>query len=89
MGLKILQHDTKSVNKYLIIVSDGRILGSEQADNEFLRSLQRAKKQRINLIGIGTPENMRQHFAFTVDYTDTKRSVKKFIDSYSILVQSQ
>ena len=89
MGLKILQHDNKSVNKYLIIVSDGRTLGSEQAENEFLRSLQRAKKQRINLIGIGTPENMRKHFAFTVDYTDTKKSVKKFIDSYSVLVQSQ
>ena len=62
---------------------------STQAENEFLRSLQRAKKQKINLIGIGTPENMRKHFAFTVDYTDTKKSVKKFIDSYSVLVQSQ
>jgi len=89
MGTKILQHDNKSVNKYLIIVSDGRTLGSEHADNEFLRSLQRAKKQKINLIGIGTPENMRKHFAFTVDYTNTKKSVKKFIDNYSSLVQSQ
>ena len=30
-----------------------------------------------------------EHFAFTVNYTDTKKSVKKFIDNYSILVQSQ
>ena len=89
MGVKILNHDNKSVNKYLIIVSDGKSLGSDKADNELLRSLQRARKQRINLIGIGTPKNITKPFAFTIDYTDTKKSVKKFIDSYSLLVQSQ
>jgi len=88
MGVKILQHDNKSLNKYLIVVSDGRELGSNDADNEFSRALSRAKKQRINLIGIGTPPNMKKSFAFTVDYTTTKRSVKKFIDSYTSLVQS-
>ena len=75
------------MNKYLIIVSDGKSLGSDEAENEFLRSLQRARKHRINLIGIGTPQNIKQPFAFTIDYTDTKKSVKKFIDSYSLLVQ--
>jgi Mg-chelatase subunit ChlD len=88
MGVKILQHDNKSTNKYLIIVSDGKSLGSDEAENEFLRSLQRARKHRINLIGIGTPQNIKQPFAFTIDYTDTKKSVKKFIDSYSLLAQS-
>lgn len=89
MGVKILNHDNKSANKYLIIVSDGKSLGSDEADNEFLKSLQRARKHRINLIGIGTPKNIQKPFAFTIDYTDTKKSVKKFIDSYSTLVQSQ
>jgi Mg-chelatase subunit ChlD len=89
MGVKILQHDNKSSNKYLIVVSDGKALGSEKEDNELLRSLERARKQKINLIGIGTPHNIKKPFAFTIDYTDTKKSVKKFIDSYSALVQSQ
>ncbi|MCV0400736.1 MAG: VWA domain-containing protein [Nitrosopumilus sp.] len=89
MGVKILNHDNKSVNKYLIIVSDGKSLGSDEADNEFLKSLERARKHRINLIGIGTPKNIQKPFAFTIDYTNTKKSVKKFIDSYSMLVQSQ
>lgn len=87
MGVKILKNDGQSAHKYLIIVSDGKSLGSDDADDEFLSALQRAKKQKINLIGIGTPPNLKRSFTFTVDYTDTKRSVKKFIDSYSSLVQ--
>ena len=89
MGVKILQHDNQSSNKYLIIVSDGKSLGCDVADNAMSRSLQRAKKQRINLIGIGTPENMSEHFSFTINHTDTKKSVKTFIDSYTNLVASQ
>lgn len=89
MGVKILQHDSRSENKYLIIVSDGRSLGSDEADKELLQALQHAKKQRIHLIGIGIPPNMSKSFSFTIDYTNTKKSVKQFIDSYTHLVQSQ
>jgi Mg-chelatase subunit ChlD len=89
MGVKILYHDTNSAHKYLIIVSDGRSLGSDVSDKELLSALQRAKKQKIHLIGIGTPQNMEKLFAFTVNFTDTKKSVKKFIDSYTALVQTQ
>jgi len=89
MATKILNKDNKSTNKYLIIVSDGKALGSDATEKDVLRSLERAKKQKINLIGIGTPYNMRKLFAFTIDNTDTKKSVKKFIDSYSMLAQSQ
>ncbi|MFQ5781495.1 MAG: vWA domain-containing protein [Nitrosopumilus sp.] len=88
MGTKILQHDKRSVNKYLIVVSDGQSLGSDEEDKDVLNSLSRAKKQNIHLIGIGIPHNIRKPFVFTIDYTDTKKSVKKFIDSYSALVQS-
>jgi len=88
MGVKILNHDNKSQNKYLIIVSDGKPLGTDASEKEVLRSLERAKQQRINLIGIGTPHNMKKPFAFTIDYVDSKKSVKKFINAYTTLVQS-
>ncbi len=89
MGAKILKHDAKSVHKYLIVISDGRSLGSDESDHEFKNALLRARKQKIHLIGIGTPHNMDKLFAFTVNYTDTKKSVKKFIDSYMSFVQTQ
>ena len=88
MGAKILSHDNKSQNKYLIIVSDGKPLGTGTSEKDVLRSLERAKKQRINLIGIGTPLNMTKPFAFTIDYVDSKKSVKKFINAYTTLAQS-
>jgi len=88
MGVKILHHDTKSIHKYLIIVSDGRSLGSDESDMELLSALQCAKRQNIHLIGIGTPHNMDKLFVFTVNYTNTKKSVKKFIDSYTSFVQT-
>ena len=88
VGVKILQHDKKSIHKYLIVVSDGKTLGADESDKEFVNALNRAKKQKVNLIGIGTPHNMDDLFAFTVNYTDSKKSVKKFIDSYTSFVQA-
>ena len=88
MGAKILTNDSKSANKYLIIVSDGKPLGTEVTEKDVLHSLELAKKQRINLIGIGMPITLQKSFAFTVDYTDRKKSVRKFIDGYSMLIQS-
>jgi hypothetical protein len=75
MGVKILHHDAKSIHKYLIIVSDGRSLGSDVSDKELLMALQRANKEKIHLIGIGTPHNMDKLFSFTVNFTNTKKSV--------------
>ena len=89
LGTKILNTDKVSANKYLIIVSDGKSLGTDAVEKDVLRSLEHAKKQKINLIGIGTPFTMRKPFAFTIDYTDTKKSVKQFIDNYSLLIESQ
>ena len=88
MGSKILKHDNRSANKYLIIVSDGKSSGSDFDNKHVMQSLLRAKKQKIHLIGIGIPPELKKPFAFTIDYTNTKKSVKKFIDSYSALVQS-
>jgi Mg-chelatase subunit ChlD len=88
MGVKILHHDAKSIHKYLIIVSDGRSLGSDVSDKELLMALQRANKEKIHLIGIGTPHNMDKLFSFTVNFTNTKKSVKKFIDYYTAFVQT-
>jgi hypothetical protein len=73
----------------LIVVSDGRSLGSDESDKEFTNALLRARKQNVHLIGVGTPHNMDKLFAFTVNYTDTKKSVKKFIDSYMSFIQTQ
>lgn len=88
MGAKILQHDNRSANKYLIVISDGKSSGYDQDNKDVLRALNLAKKQKIHLIGIGIPHELRKPFAFTIDYTTTKKSVKKFIDSYTALVQT-
>jgi Mg-chelatase subunit ChlD len=85
MGTKILSHDSNSQYKYLIIVSDGRPLGTE---TNVQRSLERAHKQKINLIGIGTPDNMKKPCVFSIDYFNSKKSVKKFINAYTNLVES-
>ena len=89
MGTQILKHDHKSLHKYMIIVSDGKSGGYESTDKEVMRALENAKKFGIHLIGIGIPDYMKKPFSFAIDYTTMKRSVKKFIDSYSLLVQQQ
>jgi len=88
MGIKILSHDSESQHKYLIIVSDGKPLGTDTSEKDLLRSLEHAKKQKINLIGIGTPYDMKKPFTFNIDYVNSKKSVKKFINAYTTLVES-
>ena len=72
----------------MIIVSDGKPLGTDTPEKDLLRSLLRAHKQKIKLIGIGTPMNMKKPFAFSIDYVNSKKSVKRFINAYTNLVES-
>ena len=88
MGTKILSHDNESQYKYLIIVSDGKPLGTNTPEKDVQRSLERAHKQKINLIGIGTPDNMKKPCVFSIDYVNSKKSVKRFINAYTNLVES-
>lgn len=89
VGTKILNHDNKSAHKYLIVVSDGKSSGYETSDKKTLKALEHARKNNIILIGVGIPSDLKKPFAFTIDYDNMKKSVKKFIDSYTNLVQTQ
>ena len=72
----------------MIIVSDGKPLGTNTTEKDVLRSLERAKSQGINVIGIGTPPNMMKPFVFNIDYVNSKKSMRKFINAYTAHVQS-
>jgi len=88
MGAKILRHDSKSPFKYLIIVSDGIPLGTDTSEKDVLRSLERAQNQRINVIGIGTPPDITKPFIFNIDYVNSKKTVRKFLNAYTAHAQS-
>jgi len=88
MGTRILTHDHKSAHKYLIIMTDCKSLGYDNIDDSFKRSIQYANRHRINVIGIGIPDNLIKFFTLAIDNGDFKKSVKQFITSYTDLIQS-
>ncbi len=89
MGTKILTNDHKTTHKYLIILTDCKSLGYNNIDQSFKRSIQYAYLNGVNVIGIGIPDNLVKFFTFAIDNDDLKKSVKKFYNFYTDLVESQ
>ncbi|HSB50370.1 MAG TPA: vWA domain-containing protein [Nitrosopumilaceae archaeon] len=88
MGVKILKKDKESTHKYLILISDGHALGYNNIDEDFKKSLLNAKRDSVNVIGIGVPKSMSRYFSFIINCDDPNRSVDKFMSAYSYLTQT-
>ncbi len=88
MGTRILAADYTTERKYLIIITDGKSLGYSEIDKNFKESLAFAKKSGINIIGIGVPEGITKLFSATINDDDLRKTVAKFINSYSLLAQA-
>jgi len=52
-------------------------------------SLQYAKRNRVNVIGIGVPDNLKKYFTLALADDDLIKSVKKFLSSYVNLSEAQ
>lgn len=88
MGIKILKRDKESTHKYLILISDGQALGYNNIDEDFKKSLLNAKKNSVNVVGIGVPASLSRYFSFTIDTDDPQKTVDKFMSAYSYLTQT-
>ena len=89
MGTRILIRDRRSTQKYLIVMSDYQSLGYDNADHDLRGSLQYAKRNRVNVIGIGVPDNLKKYFTLALADDNLIKSVKKFLSSYIYLSESQ
>ena len=87
MGIKILTRDKESTHKYLILISDGQAFGYENIGEYFKHSLLNAKKNSINVVGIGVPKSLSRYFSFTIDTDDPQKTVDRFMSAYSYLTQ--
>ena len=88
MGIKILNRDTESQRKYLILISDGKSFGYDDIDDDFKKSLQSARKRNINLIGVGIPKNLAKHFSIAINGDDPGKSLERFMGAYTRLTQT-
>ncbi len=89
MGTRILIRDRRTTQKYLIVMSDYQSLGYDNIDHDLRRSLQYAKRNRVNVIGIGVPDNLKKYFTLALADDDLKKSMIKFLSSYVYLSESQ
>lgn len=88
MGIKILNKDKESSRKHLILISDGRPFGYHNIDECFKRSLLNAKRNRINVIGVGVPKRLSKYFSVILDDKSPEESVEKFLRSYTSILES-
>ena len=88
MGVKILNKDKQASRKHLILISDGRPFGYDDIDECFKNSLINARKNRINVIGVGVPKKMSKYFSIVLDDTNPEESIEKFLRSYTLVLES-
>ena len=89
VGCRILMADTTCEKKYLILITDGKLLGYNRIDEKMQESITLAKRAGINIIGIGVPTGVAKSFTATINERSLRKSVKKFIDAYTAISQSQ
>lgn len=88
MGIKILKRDKESTHKYIILISDGQAFGYQNIDECFKKSLLDAKRNSVNVVGIGVPKSLAKYFSITINTDDPKKTVDKFMSAYSYLTQT-
>jgi len=89
MGSRILDADNQTEKKYLIIITDGMSMGYTDIDKKLKESIKQARNSGINIIGIGVPDGITKYFSATINEDALRKSVSKFIDSYTALASSQ
>ena len=88
MGIKILKRDKESAHKYIILISDGQAFGYHNIEEHFKKSLLNAKRNSINVVGIGVPKDLSQYFSITINTDDPKKTIDRFMSAYSYLTQT-
>lgn len=88
MGVKILNKDKESTRKHLILISDGRPFGYNKIDECFKKSLISAKKNGINVIGVGVPKKLSKYFSIVLDDDNPEESIEKFMKNYTSIIES-
>jgi Mg-chelatase subunit ChlD len=88
IGIKILKKDKESTHKYLILISDGQAFGYRNIDECFKKSLLNAKRNSVNVVGIGVPKSLARYFSIIINTDDPQKTVDKFMGAYSYLTQT-
>jgi len=89
IGTRILDSDYTCEKKYLIIITDGIAMGYDNMDKNMKEAIKLANKSGINIIGIGVREGVAKYFMSTINEETLRKSVSKFIDSYTAIARSQ
>ncbi len=88
MGVNILNRDKQATRKHLILISDGRPFGYDNIDDCFKNSLKNARKNRINVIGVGVPKKLAKYFSVILDGENPEESIEKFVRNYTSILET-
>jgi hypothetical protein len=64
-------------------------MGYDNMDKNMKEAIKLANKSGINIIGIGVREGVAKYFTATINEETLRKSVSKFIDSYTAIARSQ
>jgi len=71
--------------RYIFLITDGKALGTYNADQKMKDAVEEARKKGISVVAIGIPQGITKIFSMCMPYEGLRKTVAKFLGAYSIL----
>ena len=73
--------------KYIFLITDGKALGTLDADKKMIEAVADARKKGISIVAIGIQQGVTKIFSMCMPYEGLRKSVAKFLNAYTILAE--
>ena len=71
--------------RYIFLITDGKALGTYNADQKMKDAVEEARKKGISVVAIGIPQGITKIFSMCMPYEGLRKTVAKFLGAYSLL----
>ena len=81
--------DKESIERrYIFLITDGKALGTYEADGKMKIAVEEARQKGISIIAIGMPTGITKIFSMCMPYEGLKKTVSKFLMAYTQLTEN-
>ena len=71
--------------KYIFLITDGKALGTLDADKKMIEAVTDARKKGISVVAIGMDQGLAKIFSMCMPYEGLKKTVGRFLNAYTTL----
>ena len=88
LATRVLQKEMIE-RKYIFLITDGKAVGTIDADIKMQNAIADARKAGINIVAIGIQDGNTKVFSRCIPYEGLRKTIAKFLNAYQMLAQDE